>query len=376
MNQHSTPRRHTPHALTWAVLGFSCLFCHASYGQSESSPFQQPEATQAQSAPQSKPRPSKHTNKGPNKSTVNQSKNDATSTNPNAASTSKYTLPKLELTYEIATYQILSDLALNRGDYSTAYEGYMLLAKQTRDPRYAERAYIVATTANDLDAALKAADQLKAIAPKATLGDDLKEQIAINAILERSEQGQLTEALKATQAFLKKHPKHLVALNLYADIASKLKLKNEALNAFERIYALTPNDADALNNLGFFLIDHNLRIKEAASLIERALALNPSAPHIIDSAAWLAYRQNQLPQALNFAQKAYAQLPSHDVGLHLVEIYWANGLTDQANALLQRIENDLKRTSTQPNENALQPSQIAELKELIHALKRRINPQP
>ncbi len=264
-----------------------------------------------------------------------------------ASAETQYNLPKQKLTYEIAAYQILSDLALNRGQLQVAYEGYMHLASKTRDPRYAERAYWVAALANDTKAAIQASNALKAIAPNATLGQDLSEQVYIKQILDKSEAGQLRVAYQDTKAFLKTHPNHAVGLTLLADVAGKLKLDDETLYAFEALYKLTPNDAEAMNNLGYFLADHNTRLNEADKLISSALKKSPNAPHIIDSAAWLAYRQNNLGKAAKLAQQAHQLSNAPDVTLHLAEILWVKGDIGEARKLF----NELKSVpATKPNE--------------------------
>ncbi len=249
-----------------------------------------------------------------------------------------YVLPKQNLTYQVLANQILSDLALNRGDLATAYKGYTYLAKKTRDPRYAERAYWVAALANDTEGALAASELLKSIAPHATLGKGLSEQVQLKKILERSEQGQLQEAYADTKAFLKTHPNHEVGLSLLADIASKLKYDADALYAFEHLYELAPNDAEAMNNLAYYLVDHNIRLTEADALVKRALKKSPKAAHIMDTAAWLAYRQNKLPQALSWAKKARAGSDSPDIGLHLAEILWVSGDQTAAQVLFKQLK--------------------------------------
>ncbi len=261
----------------------------------------------------------------------------------------QYVLPPQKLTYEITTYQIISDLALTRGELRTAYQGYLRLAHKTRDPRYAERAYVVAALADDPASALIAAQLLKSLAPNATLGDTLIEQMALAKILKKSEAGQLQSAYQDTRTFLKKHPKHEVGLTLLGDLAGKLGYTDDQLHAFEQLYALTPNDAEAMNNLGYYLADHNIRLNEAEKLISRALKISPNAPHIIDSAAWLAYRQGKLAQAVRLSRAAMAAAPMPDVKLHLAEILWVSngaGERDEAQALFTQLKNEIDAKDT------------------------------
>ena len=263
-----------------------------------------------------------------------------------------YVLPKQKLTYDIIAYQILSDLALSRGDLRTAYQGYLRLAIKTRDPRYAERAYVVAALADDTSSALIAAQLLKSIAPDATLGDSLVEQMALANILKKSESGALQSAYQDAKLFVQQHPKHDVGLSLLADLASKVGDFDTQLHALEQLYKLAPNDADAMNNLGFHLLEHNIRLNEAEKLIQRALKIAPKAPHIIDSAAWLAYRQGQLAQALKLIRTAVSISPNPDIQLHLAEILWmSNGTGERAEA--RQIFDQLK-SSIEPKNTALQ----------------------
>lgn len=260
-----------------------------------------------------------------------------------------YVLPHQKLTYDTIAYQILSDLALTRGDLRTAYQGYFRLAVKTRDPRYAERAYVVAALANDTTSALIAAQLLKTLAPNATMGDALIEQMALANILKKSESGQLQSAYQDAKAFLNQHPKHEVGLTLMADLAGKLGHTDDQLSAFEQLYQLTPNDADAMNNFGFHLIEHNIRLNEAEKLIHRALKISPNAPHIIDSAAWLAYRQGRLPQALKLIRTAVAATPHPDMQLHLAEILWVNNQTnerDEARRIFSQLKTDIEPNNT------------------------------
>ena len=259
-----------------------------------------------------------------------------------AASDTKYDLPKQKLTYQITAYQIISDMALTRGQLKTAYQGYMLLANKTRDPRYAERAYVVAALADDPASALLAAKVLKALAPNATLGDTLLEQTTLNSILSKSEAGQVQQAFAETKEFLAKHPNHEIALTLLSDLAVKLGKDEDQLYAWEQLYKLTPNNAEAMNNLGYYLADHNIRLDEADQLIKGALKISPNAPHIIDSAAWLAYRQGKLTEALKLSRSAVAAAANPDVKLHLAEILWANNQRDEARQLFNELKAEIK----------------------------------
>lgn len=96
-----------------------------------------------------------------------------------------------------------------------------------------------------------------------------------------------------------------------------------------RVVELKPDDADALNALGYTLADYSKRgdvqQSEALRLIERALKLKPDEPAIIDSMGWLRYRMGDLPASLQALREAYARQPDADIAAHLGEVLWVSG---------------------------------------------------
>jgi len=91
------------------------------------------------------------------------------------------------------------------------------------------------------------------------------------------------------------------------------------------IIALDPDNATALNALGYTLANRTQRYDEAHELIARALALQPDEPAILDSMGWVLYRQGQYEQALEYLRRAHAAFPDPEVAAHLGEVLWVNG---------------------------------------------------
>jgi tetratricopeptide (TPR) repeat protein len=97
-----------------------------------------------------------------------------------------------------------------------------------------------------------------------------------------------------------------------------------------RIIALTPDDARALNHLGYALTVRTDRYQEALELIERAIALTPDDPAIRDSLGWVQYKLGMVEQAIVDLRRAYADFPNHEVAAHLGEVLWVNGEQNEA----------------------------------------------
>jgi len=65
-----------------------------------------------------------------------------------------------------------------------------------------------------------------------------------------------------------------------------------------QIIRMLPEDSRALNHLGYMLADQTTRHEEALELIERAIAVSPDEPAIIDSLGWALYKVGRYEEAL------------------------------------------------------------------------------
>jgi tetratricopeptide (TPR) repeat protein len=91
-----------------------------------------------------------------------------------------------------------------------------------------------------------------------------------------------------------------------------------------------PDNAQAYNALGYSFAERNLHLPEARELIDKALALAPDDPFILDSMGWLLYRQGDLTAALAQLERAYALRADAEIAAHLGEVLWMLGRKDDA----------------------------------------------
>lgn len=94
-----------------------------------------------------------------------------------------------------------------------------------------------------------------------------------------------------------------------------------------------PDNAMALNALGYTLADRNERLDEALELIQRAHELKPDDPAILDSLGWVHYRLGNLDRAEQLLRDAFASFPDQEVGAHLGEVLWHQGKRREARAV-------------------------------------------
>ena len=119
---------------------------------------------------------------------------------------------------------------------------------------------------------------------------------------------------------------------LYARGLLHVELGNDdaALQDFARLAELRPDDATALNALGFSLADMTDRHQEAYGLIRRALELEPESPAILDSMGWVLFRLGRPQEALPYLEQAWARQRDPEIAAHLGEVRWSLGRIDAA----------------------------------------------
>ncbi len=102
-----------------------------------------------------------------------------------------------------------------------------------------------------------------------------------------------------------------------------------------------PDDANALNALGYTLADKTDRLVEAEQYLDKAIALQPEEPVIIDSYGWLLFRKGNPSEALEYLQRAYSEVKEGEIASHLVEVLWVLDRKDEARALFGEAMNEV-----------------------------------
>ena len=99
-----------------------------------------------------------------------------------------------------------------------------------------------------------------------------------------------------------------------------------AVRDFRRVLEIEPDNADALNYLGYTWVDRGENLEEAFSMIERAVELEPDSGAIIDSLGWAHYKLGRYSEARTHLEKAATLAPaSATIVDHLGDVYWKLG---------------------------------------------------
>lgn len=148
-----------------------------------------------------------------------------------------------------------------------------------------------------------------------------------------SQQEQYEKAFDLLTKALTEYPDQKDLLYTRALMAERVN-KLDVLEAdLKKILAKYPDDAEALNALGYTLLDHADRYAEAEKYLQHALNLQPDEAVIMDSFGWLQFKLGKLERALEYLERAYAKQQEAEIAAHLSEVLWVLGRKDEARKL-------------------------------------------
>jgi outer membrane biogenesis lipoprotein LolB/Flp pilus assembly protein TadD len=277
-----------------------------------------------------------------------------------------------ELIVSEQVFQVLAaEIALQRGQIAASYQTYLALAKNTKDPKIAQRAMEIAIAGQSPGSSLEAArlwDDLatpnnttsrevlitllmlngkweESVEPsinylrKLNPSDREKFLLQWQSLISRStNDDEGIRAFTQIMSALRPLPNSPELLFIYALGQEKLKNYPEMETALKLIIKKNPNDKNALNALGYSYADRNIKLPEAYALISKAYQLSPGDAYILDSLAWVNFRMGKADLAATQLRKAFEMKPEAEMGAHLGEILWSMGDKDGADKIWKKAE--------------------------------------
>lgn len=200
------------------------------------------------------------------------------------------------------------------GHYESVAEGDLYLSSQLRAAElYAAK--------GDVDIGVERIRSLTSILPDP----------AMQPLLIKSESRMLQDAGRNADAVgvlsngLEQFPDNGELLYARALAADRIGDTDTLMADLEKLLLSEPDNANALNALGYFLADGNQRLDEAEVMLEKAISLKPEDPAIMDSLGWLRFRQGDSDAAKRLLESAYELYPDAEIAAHLGEVLWVNG---------------------------------------------------
>ncbi|MBV5339596.1 MAG: PEP-CTERM system TPR-repeat protein PrsT [Deltaproteobacteria bacterium] len=138
-------------------------------------------------------------------------------------------------------------------------------------------------------------------------GNNPKTALALAALYAKS--GNHSLSLKTCDDILRKQPNYAPAFFTQGTVLEAKGDKKEAINKYRKALAQSSNYAAPLNNLAYLYLDGYGTKEEALHLAERAIALEPGNPVIMDTFGFALLKNNRHQEAREYLEKALALLP-------------------------------------------------------------------
>ena len=232
-------------------------------------------------------------------------------------------LPNVQLTSQIVFQVLAAEVALQRNQPAPAYQTYLALARDTHDPRMAQRATEIALAAQSPSDALAAAQLWQQYAPNSERAAQLDASLLVLSgkpddaapllarELEQVPAQNRGSAILALQLLISRGPNRIGGLHVLQDLLKNDMNRPEAQLAIAR-QQLVSNDAPG-----------------ARKSLEQALALKPD---YLPAALMLSQMgPEERKEGIASLEKYVQQNPkSHDARLALAQMYLASDRLDDA----------------------------------------------
>ena len=149
----------------------------------------------------------------------------------------------------------------------------------------------------------------------------------------------------------------------------RMKRLDKAEVEFRKVLKANPDNAGAMNYIGYMLADANLRLEESLGLITKALDIEPGNGAYLDSLGWVQFRLGRLEDAEKTMRLALEKTPRdptvHD---HMANVLMKESKVREAVA---QWETSLKEWETSSPAD-MEPEEIAQVKRNLEAAKVRL----
>ena len=167
---------------------------------------------------------------------------------------------------------------------------------------------------------------------------------------------------------LRDHPQNEALLFALGAAYERKGDVDKSLEKMRAVLAVNPENAQALNFIGYTLADRNRDIDEAEKLVLRALALRPEEGSFLDSLGWVYYRRGDYGKAVTTLERAAAISPDEPViAEHLGDAYMGAARLEDAQTAYRKALDILEAANEKTTEARTQRAELHKKLKTLHA---------
>ncbi|HOX14673.1 MAG TPA: tetratricopeptide repeat protein [Smithellaceae bacterium] len=145
------------------------------------------------------------------------------------------------------------------------------------------------------------------------------------------EQKNFTVAEKTVLEGIGRFPRNADLHYVRGSILEKMNRFEESIKSMEAVLDIDPQNADALNFIGYSYADRGIHLDRAEQMIIQALKIKPDNGYILDSLGWVYFKKSQYDSALKYLKRARELLPDDaNIMEHLGDVYLKIGQDKEA----------------------------------------------
>ncbi len=162
------------------------------------------------------------------------------------------------------------------------------------------------------------------------------------------------------------------ALFVAGSIYERQKKYDQAEEAFKKVLADDPNNAMALNYLGYMLADRGTRLEEALGYVKKALQLDPQNGAYLDSLGWAYFKLGNYDLAEENLRKASERIGNDPTVLeHLGDLFQKTDRLKLAAAYWERALQEYGKTVSAE----VDPGDVAKVQKKLESAKIKLAKQ-
>ncbi|MBI4055188.1 MAG: tetratricopeptide repeat protein [Elusimicrobia bacterium] len=211
----------------------------------------------------------------------------------------------------------LALLAEEAKNWSLAQKHLQKLASLSQDPKLHLRLSYYQTQQGKIEEAVGTLKEARRLWPQDA-------EIAYFLSLGYEDLGRYDPAIQILEEVLQARPEEKLLRFQLGALYEKAGDVPKMEKHFRTYLSRYPEDASALNYLGYSLVDRDMKLQQAQELLQKALKIDPDNGAYLDSWGWLLFKKGEPQKALEPLERALKKVPQDPViSEHLGEVYLA-----------------------------------------------------